>query len=127
MATSEITARRILVIDDEPFICDAIRMMLKSDGYGVEVANSGKEGLSLLAGGKFDLIIVDYSMPEMRGDELVALIKEQTPNQRIIMITAYAEMLEFSGKPVPGVDLVLCKPFRVGTLREAIVKVLPEG
>jgi CheY-like chemotaxis protein len=116
---------RILVVDDEPAVGDAIKMMLKFDGHAVQTASGSKEALSLLEPGKFDLIITDYSMPGMKGDELAAVIKQRLPHQPIIMISAYAEMLKSSGNPLPGVDFILSKPFFMAELREAMARVLP--
>jgi len=116
---------RILVVDDEPAVGDAIKMMLKFDGHEVQTASGSKEALSLLEQGKFDLIITDYSMPGMKGDELAAVIKQRLPHQPIIMISAYAEMLKSSGNPLAGVDFMLSKPFFMAELREAIARVLP--
>jgi CheY-like chemotaxis protein len=125
MPTPKNQVRRILVVDDEPAVCDAIKMMLKFDGHEVQTANSSKEALSLLEKGKFDLITVDYAMVGMKGDELAAVIKQRLPHQPIIMISAYAEMLQSSGNPLPGVDSIISKPFLLKDLREAIAKVLP--
>ena len=116
---------RILVVDDEPAVGDAVKMMLKFDGHAVQTASGSKEALSLLEQGKFDLIITDYSMPGMKGDELAAVIKQRLPHQPIIMISAYAEMLKSSGNPLPGVDFILSKPFFMAELREAMAGVLP--
>jgi CheY-like chemotaxis protein len=116
---------RILVVDDEPAVCGAIKMMLKFDGHEVQTANGSKEALALLEKGKFDLITVDYAMVGMKGDELAAAIKQRLPHQPIIMITAYAEMLKSSGNPLPGVDFILSKPFLLKDLREAIAGLLP--
>jgi CheY-like chemotaxis protein len=118
-------AWRILVVDDEPAVCDAIKMMLKFDGHEVQTANGSKEALSLLEKGKFDLITVDYAMTGMKGDELATAIKQRLPHQPIIMITAYAEMLKSSGNPLTGVDFMLSKPFLLNDLREAIARVMP--
>jgi len=116
---------RILVVDDEPAVGDAIKMMLKFDGHAVQTASGSKEALSLLEQDKFDLIITDYSMPGMKGDELAAVIKQRLPHQPIIMISAYAEMLKSSGNPLTGVDFMLSKPFFMADLREAVTRVLP--
>ena len=113
------------MVDDEPAVGDAIKMMLKFDGHEVQTASGSKEALSLLEQGKFDLIITDYSMPGMKGDELAAVIKQRLPHQPIIMISAYAEMLKSSGNPLAGVDFMLSKPFFMAELREAIARVLP--
>ena len=96
--------RRILVVDDEPLVCDAVRMMLDFDGHQVKTAASGKEALAMFQEGQFDLVITDFEMPGMKGDELAAAIKAQAPNQPVVMITAYAEMLQASGNPLTGVD-----------------------
>ena len=117
--------RRILVVDDEPFVCDAVKMMLTFDGHSVETASNGKEALELFELGKFDLVITDFAMPNMKGDELAAIIKARAPGQPIVMITAYAEMLHSSGTPLTGVDFVISKPFLLENLREAIAKVAP--
>ena len=117
--------RRILVVDDEPFVCDAVKMMLNFDGHVVETASNGKDALAMFDQGKFDVVITDFAMPAMKGDELAAAIKERSPKQPVVMITAYAEMLQSSGNPLKGVDFVISKPFLLENLREAIAKVAP--
>jgi CheY-like chemotaxis protein len=118
--------KRILVVDDEPFVCDAVRMMLAFDGHEVMTAYSGKEALALLDKQPFDLVITDFAMPAMKGDELATVIKARSPSQPILMITAYAEMLQSSGTKLSGVDCVIGKPFLLEHLREALVKLLPQ-
>ncbi|HXT12132.1 MAG TPA: response regulator [Candidatus Angelobacter sp.] len=113
------------MVDDEPFVCDAVKMMLAFDGHDVVTANDAKEALSVFDKGSFDLVITDFAMPGMKGDELATAIKARSPHQPIIMITAYAEMLQSSGKKMPGVDFLVSKPFLLEHLREAIITVLP--
>jgi two-component system, NtrC family, response regulator AtoC len=117
--------RRILVVDDEPLVCDALRMMLSFDGHEVETAANGQEALVLFDNSKFDLVITDLEMPKMKGDELAAAIKARAPKQPVVMITAYAEMLQSAGNPLSGVDCVISKPFLLENLRAAIAKVTP--
>jgi CheY-like chemotaxis protein len=114
-----------LVVDDEPFVCDAVKMMLTFDGHIVETANNGKEALLLFDQGKFDLVITDFAMPAMKGDELAAAIKARAPKQPVVMITAYAEMLQTGANPLTGVDFIISKPFLLENLREAIARVTP--
>ncbi len=125
MTVAGIPSRRILVVDDEQFVCDALRMMLNFDGHVVETANSGADALALFERGKFDLVITDFSMPTMKGDELAVAIKTRAPKQPVVMITAYAEMLQSAGNPLTGVDFVISKPFLLEDLREAVAKVAP--
>ena len=122
--TSTSPQRRILVVDDEPFVCDAVKMMLAFDRHAVETATNGKDALAKFEKGKFDLVITDFEMPAMKGDELAAAIKARDPNQPVVMITAYAEMLQSSGNRLTGVDFVISKPFLLENLREAIAKVM---
>jgi two-component system OmpR family response regulator len=120
MSKPVITPRRILVVDDEPYVCDAVRMMLAFDGHQVETAGSGKDALTLFAKGKYDVVITDYAMPAMKGDELALAIKSIAPEQPIVLITAYAEMLKSAETPLTGVDSIVSKPFLLENLREAI-------
>jgi len=116
-----------LVVDDEPAVCDAIKMMLQFDGHEVQTVRGGKEALALLERDQFDLITVDYAMVGMKGDELATAIKQRLPNQPVIMITAYAEMLKSSGNPLTGVDGLVSKPFMLDDLRRAIARILPRN
>jgi two-component system response regulator HydG len=117
--------RRILVVDDEPFVCDAVKMMLAFDGHSVETATSAKDALAIFDKSKFDVVITDFAMPAMKGDELALAIKARNPHQPVVMITAYAEMLQSAGNPLPGVDFMISKPFLLENLREAISRVTP--
>jgi two-component system, NtrC family, response regulator AtoC len=122
-----IPTKRILVVDDEPFVAEAIKMMLGFDGHEVEIATSGKEALAILETDTFDLVITDFAMRSMKGDALAAAIKSLLPKQPVVMITAYAEMLQSSGHPLPGVDFLIGKPFLLEDLRQAVSNAVPEN
>jgi len=119
--------RRILVVDDEPYVCDAVRMMLAFDGHQVETACSGQDALAMFEEDKYDLVITDDAMPGMKGDELAASIKLRCPGQPVVLITAYAEMLSSQETPLAGVDFIISKPFLLANLREAIERVTGEN
>jgi len=120
-----ISARRILVVDDDPLVLDSLRTMLGVEGHAVETASNAKEALNLFKKGSFDLVILDYEMPGMNGDELAAAIKALDLNQPIVMITAYPELLAASGTPLVGVDLLIRKPFDLQEVRNALRKLWP--
>ncbi len=103
-------------------VCEAIRMLLSFDGHEVIPAGSGSEALALFEQGAFDVVITDYHMPKMKGDELAVALKARRPGQPVIMITAYAEMLKTSAGALAGVDQLISKPFQLADLREAIQK-----
>jgi CheY-like chemotaxis protein len=117
-----IRAKRILLVDDEPSVREAFRMMLEFDGHSVTEANDGAEALDLFARGQIDLVVTDFEMPVMKGNELAVRIKQLAPQQPILMITAHGKELGDSMNPV---DSILNKPFTMDNLREAIAKLLP--
>jgi CheY-like chemotaxis protein len=123
-STREVSGLQILVVDDEPAVNEAIKMMLEYDGHAVQTASNGKEALSLLEQGSFDVVMTDYSMPDMRGDALAIAIKQRLPNQPVVMITAHADALKSSGNPLTGVNFLISKPFLLEDLRTAITSVL---
>jgi CheY-like chemotaxis protein len=122
MSMAGILPKKILIVDDEPFVCDAIKMMLEFDGHKIETAASGQAALTVFEKGKFDVVITDYAMPGMKGNELAAQIRKLDPKQPIVMITAYAEMLSANKTPLDAVDCVISKPFLLEDLRGAIAK-----
>jgi len=124
MTDIAITPRRILVVDDEPYVCDALKMLLTIDGHEVVTANAGTEALDLYNKGQFDLMITDYSMPGMKGDELAAEVKSRNPQQPIIMITAFVEKLSGEDSPLANVNELVAKPFRLEEIKRAMARVL---
>ena len=124
MTKAPTTKFRILVVDDEPLVCEAVKMLLVFDGHQVETARDGTSALTLAVPDKFDLVLVDYEMPGMKGDQLAAALKERLPDQPVLMLTAHGDMLRSSGRQLPGVDLIVDKPFRLDTLREGITQVM---
>jgi len=113
--------KRILITEDDESVRQTIKLMLMADQYAVTEAQTGEEALDLLQREKFDLVITDFDMPGLKGNELAVKIKEQLPAQLILMITAYARRLGDSDNPV---DALLAKPFRFQALREVMAKLL---
>lgn len=111
-------------MDDEPIVRQSIKLILKHLGHNAEVVDSAKVALARLAESQFDIVITDYSMPDMLGDELVARIRQLLPAQRIIMVTAFVEEYKVFGHPDSKVDALLIKPFSFKDLNEAVERVL---
>jgi CheY-like chemotaxis protein len=126
--------RRILVVDDDPHICLAVRAWLKRSGFRVSIADGGPNGLVALDNSTFDLMIVDVFMPNMRGFESIRVFHERAPTVPLIAISGYA----FSGPEASGPDFLrialrlgatrcLRKPFRPTTLLGVIDECLLEA
>jgi two-component system NtrC family response regulator len=62
---------RILVIDDEPVICDGCRLPLSDRGFVVDTCQSGTKGLEMLLGGEYDLALLDMKLPDINGMEIL--------------------------------------------------------
>lgn len=113
--------KRILLADDEPEIREVVQEMLGIDGHEVTVANNGAEALQLFRKGSFDLVVTDYEMPVMKGNELAIHIKAVAPNLPVLMITSYDRDISPAENPV---DAILDKPFTLDNLRAAISRLL---
>jgi CheY-like chemotaxis protein len=114
-----IPARNILLVEDDPAVRGAIKLLLSIDRHIVTEAADGHEALQLFTGSQYDLVITDYLMPGMLGDELAQNIKSLAPAQPILMVTAYLEKLVDHGKPA---DAVLGKPLSIDDLRRVIAR-----
>ena len=125
MPGRENRAHRILVVDDERLIRETVKRALVLDGHTVETAATGREALCLFEQDKFDLVVLDYEMPDMKGDELSLLIKALAPNQPIAILTGYCEAVVRS--VLTDVDLILSKPFDPQALRTATNKIFAKG
>jgi DNA-binding response OmpR family regulator len=112
--------KRILLVDDEQSIRDAYAMLLGTDDHQVIPAADASQALDLFRAGQFDLVITDFEMPGMKGNELAVKIKSLSPFQRLLMITAHPKQPDSLTNPV---DHVLNKPFTFEDLRAAIAKV----
>jgi len=82
-------AGTILIIDDETAIRESLETLLEFEGYAVESAESGEEGLAKMAETPFDLILLDFALPDRNGLEILADIRNRDPQLAVIMITAY--------------------------------------
>jgi CheY-like chemotaxis protein len=133
-AAGEAVMRRILVVDDDPHICLAIRAWLKRYGFRVAIADGGTTGLIALDNSTFDLMIVDTFMPDMRGFESIRVFHNHAPTVPLIAISGYAfSSLEASGPDFLrmalklGATRCLRKPFRPATLLGVIDECLSEA
>ena len=118
-------SQRVLIVDDDAEIVEAIRYAIEAKGYEVLVARDGNQGLAMAEREDPDLVILDMMMPKRSGFLVMEKLRRSQPEpMRIIMITAnegsrhkaYAEML--------GVDDYIRKPFAMDRLIESVQKLL---
>src|SRR5438034_10511439 len=82
----------ILIIDDELEIRESLQTLLEFEGYEVEAAANGAQGLSKLGDRPFDLVLLDLALPDRNGLELLPEIRAIDPQISVIMITATARL-----------------------------------
>jgi DNA-binding NtrC family response regulator len=87
--TSLSTLGSVLIIDDEAAIRESLETLLELEGYGVESAATGEEGLARIGERSFDLVLLDLALPDRNGMDLLTEIHLQDPGLSIIMVTAY--------------------------------------
>jgi CheY-like chemotaxis protein len=82
----------ILCVDDEAIGLSIRQALLESQGYRVLTAENGPDALVLFSTETIDLVILDYSMPEMNGDVVAERMKELRPDLPIVMLSAYVDL-----------------------------------
>lgn len=122
-------AGKILIIDDEPHILLLVGSRLKANGYEVITALSGEQGIKRAADDKPDLILLDYVMPEMDGEEVLRHLKagEATQAIPVVMLTADVKNVKIKDYKLRGAVDCIFKPFPPGELLGKIKQVLGEG
>jgi len=120
MGNSETSSKKILCVDDEPLNLAILEAQLE-DYYEIYTADSGKEGLEMLATVKPDIVLMDWMMPGMDGLQATSLIKHQS-DIPVIMISAKASPSDIQYALNHGVDDYLTKPFDEDDLVAVIKK-----
>lgn len=102
---------RILVVDDEPGIRSGVSEILSLEGYMVDAADCGRAAQELLSAAPYDIVFIDYRLPDIDGLMLVQSLRQQCPQAMTCMITAYANIETAIFATRQGVDIFLPKPF----------------
>jgi two-component system, cell cycle response regulator CpdR len=115
---------RILITEDEDSLRSFVARALRMDGHDTVEAADGAEGLEVLAGGGFDLLLSDIRMPIMDGIELTHKAAAAHPGLRILLMTGYAEQRERADDLAEKIVDVVSKPFTLPDIRTAVARAL---
>ncbi|QCT22416.1 two-component system response regulator GlrR [Jejubacter calystegiae] len=118
---------RLLLVDDDPGLLKLLGMRLTSQGYQVTTAESGQQGLKLLAKERPDLVISDLRMDEMDGMQLFAEIQKTQPGLPVIILTAHGSIPDAVAATRQGVFSFLTKPVDRDALYRAIDEALAQS
>lgn len=84
--------RRILIVDDEENVCNALRRSLRKEGYELFFGHEPAQGLEILSKQKVDMVMSDHLMPNMTGLEFLKMVRDRYPDMMRIMLTGHADM-----------------------------------
>lgn len=121
--------KKILVIDDDPNICELLRVNLTAEGYGVSIACNGEEALNMIEGIRPRIVILDIMMPEIDGWEVCKAIRDDPDLEdiKILMLTAKdTDKDKMIGKHIFNADEYMTKPFGIEELLKTVGGLLDE-
>jgi CheY-like chemotaxis protein len=117
---------RLLIIDDETTVREALADTLADEGHAVIQAGSGRDGLARLAEGlAVDAVVTDLGMPDMTGWDVARAVRRQHPGLPVGLVTGWAVALEMSDEELRGVDFIIAKPYTLEALRAALGQIQP--
>ena len=119
--------KKILFIDDEDLVREAISELLEHLGFEVKVERTGAEAVRTFADdpGAFDLVLTDLMMLDMRGDEIAEMIRSIRPSMPVVVMTGTPDNLPADKAKGLGICKVLGKPLTKAELGEGIRQALP--
>jgi DNA-binding NtrC family response regulator len=115
---------RVLVIDDEASITDALRLILIDLGHHVDSAKNGMEAKELLKGSPYDLVFTDLRLPDTSGIDLLSLIKTNTPTTEVIVMTAHGSLDIAIDAIKQGAFYYIEKPFTPAQVKTLVGRAL---
>lgn len=117
---------RIIIIDDDESIRKILSTILQEEGYTVDTANNGKEGIRKTNENCYNLALIDMKLPDIEGIDLLLKIKDTTPHMRKIIITGFPTIQNAMEAVNRRADAFILKPFEVEkvlqTIREQLRK-----
>lgn len=118
---------RILLVDDETHLIEAMRKLLELEGFQVATAPGGREALRLAKSSRFDIVFLDVNMPELNGLETYRHLKELAPDTAVVMITGYGRSLRHLIEEAKelGVKACIDKPFRIQQVIDTVRALVP--
>jgi len=111
---------RVLVVDDERDITAVLEDVLEGKGYSTIAAHNAQDAIELFSGEKFDIVITDLKMPGKSGLDLLAAVKEQSPDTIVIIMTGYATVETAIDALKKGAYDYILKPFKISELLKIV-------
>jgi CheY-like chemotaxis protein len=121
-------APRILIVEDEPAVRTLFEEVLSGDGYYITAVGTARHALHTLRNFEFDLVILDMSLPDRDGAELLGHIRAESPHLKILAISGFMAGGMHEIATSAGASATLTKPASPRELRRAVYRLLdPSG
>jgi PAS domain S-box-containing protein len=118
--------RHVLFADDEAGLAAIVQRLLLLEGFDVTICSGGDEAVAKFDPDEHDLVLTDYGMPDLTGLQVAAEVRRRSPTTPVVLVTGWGSDLDAKAPPA-GVTAVISKPFRLGTLVEAVKAALRDA
>lgn len=116
--------KRILIVDDNPHMCNLLVDILEIFNYQGIKARDGEEALGFLKKNDYQMVITDLRMPNLGGMDLLKTIKDENPSMPVVVITAFGKSDTKQDVMAARADGYLAKPFKVNEIEDLLKELL---
>jgi DNA-binding NtrC family response regulator len=115
--------KKVVILDDEPIVCERLKPALEKAGFEVEAFTTGQDVIDRFTETRFDVLVTDLKMQKPDGLEVMKFVKENSPATKVIIITGYATVDTARDAMKGGAVDFIAKPFKISQLRDLIISV----
>jgi DNA-binding NtrC family response regulator len=118
---------RVILLDDEPIVCERLKPALEKIGFYVEAYTESQDVIDRFSEEKFDVLVTDLKMRKPDGLDVMNFVKRQSPSTKVIIITGFATKDTAEEALEGGAVEFIAKPFKISQLRDLILKITGAG
>jgi len=113
---------KVLVLDDEPVVCERLKEFLESKELNVETFTDSQQAIARMKEEPFDVVVTDLKMAGYTGMDVLQFIRDERPSTQVILITAYGQIEVFHEASILGAYEVVNKPFKMADIHKLVKK-----
>jgi DNA-binding NtrC family response regulator len=117
------TKKKVLLLDDEPIVCERLKPALEKIGFYVESYTEGQKVVDRVMEETFDVLVTDLKMQKPDGLEVMDFVRQHAPATKVIIITGFATEDTAAEAMEGGAMEFIAKPFKIRQLRDLILKI----
>jgi DNA-binding NtrC family response regulator len=121
------TRKKVLLLDDEPIVCERLKPALEKIGFYVESYTEGQRAVDRVMEESFDVLVTDLKMQKPDGLEVMDFVHRHSPGTKVIIITGFATVDTAVETLKGGAVDFIAKPFKIRTLCDLIVTLTSDG